>query len=84
MWLSAGQSGVEFAFLSRFGATGGATDTQCLVLTGFHDSIMRSCRARCWSIVTGSKSFKAEAIGHERCVRSELKSSVLDTSLDGS
>ena len=41
MRLRAGQSSVEFALLSRPGATSWTTNCQCLLLFGFHDHIMQ-------------------------------------------
>ena len=37
MRLCAGQSGAKLTLLLRFGATGGAANTQGLFLFGFHD-----------------------------------------------
>ena len=56
MRIGAGQSRIQFALLSRLGATSGTSNNQGCFFPGFHDSIMRGCSAVCWSIVTGSGS----------------------------
>ncbi len=57
MRLGAGQSRVQFALLSRLGATSGTSNSQGCFFLGFHDSIMRGFPAVCWSIVTGLSSW---------------------------
>jgi hypothetical protein len=52
MRICAGLSRVDFALLSRLGATSGATNTQGLFLFSFHNFIMQDCPAINWSIVT--------------------------------
>jgi len=52
MRLCAGLAGAKLAPLSRLGATSGATNSQGLLLLGFHGYIMRRCAAQSCSILT--------------------------------
>jgi hypothetical protein len=53
MRLSAGLPGTQFAPLSSFGATSGATNCQCCFLLGFHGYRMhRSVATRCSIVIT--------------------------------
>ncbi|MGC2324523.1 MAG: hypothetical protein WA463_17955 [Terriglobales bacterium] len=45
-------AGAELTPLSRLSATSGATNSQGLLLIGFHGHIMRGCAAPCCSILT--------------------------------
>jgi hypothetical protein len=51
MRLGARQTGVKFALLFRLGSASGATNTQGLLLYGFHDHTMQHSPAINWSIV---------------------------------
>jgi hypothetical protein len=54
MRLCARLAGAKFALLSWLGAASGATNTQGLLLLGFHSHIMRGCAAQVCSILTSS------------------------------
>jgi len=45
MWICAGLASAEFAFFSRFSATGGTTNVHGLLLLGFHIPIMQNCKS---------------------------------------
>ena len=50
----AGLASAEFAFLSRFGATGGASNRQSLIFFGLHSRIMNRPQETGWSILISS------------------------------
>jgi hypothetical protein len=52
MWIGAGLARIDFALLSRPGATSRATNTQSLFLFSFHNRMMKHCPAIIWSILT--------------------------------